>query len=199
MPRSSARDGAARRRSRRARAPALRRVSRQQRQASLEMLRVQRVAPPHPGIARSRQPLHDGVEVAPGPLEVSQRQVVGGEIDLGVADDLRVAHLVRDHRCARVVLAGALDASDLPEAPAERVEQPALPDAIADPVADLRGLGEAHDRRAVFAQAAERLAEKPARPDHQVRQAETAAAGDRPLAERDAPPIVPRHSATCAM
>src|SRR5262249_18360345 len=104
--------------------------------------------------------------------------MVGGQVDLGVADDLRVAQLASERGGAGVALARPDVAPDLAEAPAERVQEPGLPRPVADTVADLRGLGELGERATVLPEAAVRLAEKPARPHDEMRKLQAAAGGD---------------------
>src|SRR5262249_40196618 len=78
----------------------------------------------------------------------------------------------RARRRALVVLAGPVVTADLRHAPAERVEQPALPHAVAYALADVRRLRELSDGGPVVAEAARGLPEEPPGPDDEVREPE---------------------------
>src|SRR5262249_42894577 len=102
----------------------------------------------------------------------------------------RITHLAGERGGARVPFECPGVAADLAEAPAERVQQPALPRPVADALADLGRLGNLGDRATVLPEAAVRLAEKPARPHDEVGQLEPPAGRDDLLADRDRARVV---------
>src|SRR5690606_18804529 len=117
--------------------------TRQRRVAALELdlgahvPDVHRVAPAHPRIARVRDRALDRLEKSERAVEIAEAQVIQGEIDAGIGDDLRIADLFGDLRSALIVLARQIPAADLGEAPAERVEHAAAPGAVADALAEI--------------------------------------------------------------
>src|SRR5439155_10150325 len=88
------------------------------------------------------------------------------------------------------MLSRAAHAADLGQAPAECIEQPALPHTVSNALTDLRRLCQLGDGGPILTKAAERLAAEPSRPDHQVREPQPAAGRDHLLADRDAAQVI---------
>src|SRR5262249_61748684 len=123
--------------------------------------RVQRVAPAHPRIARLRERALDRLEVRERLLEIAQVEVVLREVDGSIAQDLGVADVAGERRRALVVVPRTLRAADLRVAPPERVQHPAAPRPITDPLAELVRLFEERHGSADIPGAAARLDESP--------------------------------------